>query len=109
VPDMLEMSLARLDVDNLGGIPLLGLRENPLQGPNLWLKRGTDILVAGLGMVVLAIPMLIMAVAIKLRQSGTGDRAPDPHWQGWTPLPVLQVPLHGAECRCPVGAGASTE
>lgn len=70
VPDLLELSLGRVDVDNLGGIPLLGLRENPLQGPNLWLKRGTDIIAAGLGLVVLAIPMLIAAIAIKLDTPG---------------------------------------
>jgi exopolysaccharide biosynthesis polyprenyl glycosylphosphotransferase len=70
VPDMLEMSLARLDIDNLGGIPLLGVRENPLQGPNLWLKRGIDILAASLGLIILAIPMLLLAVAIKLDSPG---------------------------------------
>lgn len=70
VPDMLELSLARLDVDNLGGIPLLGLRENPLHGPNLWLKRGIDIVVAGLGLAVLALPMLVAAIAIKLDSAG---------------------------------------
>jgi exopolysaccharide biosynthesis polyprenyl glycosylphosphotransferase len=67
---MLELSLARLDLDNLGGIPLLGLRENPLHGPNLWLKRGIDIVVACLGLTVLALPMLVAAIAIKLDSTG---------------------------------------
>ena len=70
VPDMLELSLARLDVDNLGGIPLLGVRENPLQGPNLWLKRSIDVAVASLGLIVLAIPMLVAAIAIKIDSPG---------------------------------------
>jgi exopolysaccharide biosynthesis polyprenyl glycosylphosphotransferase len=70
VPDMLELSLARLDLDNLGGIPLLGVRENPLLGPNLWLKRGTDVVVAGLGLFLLALPMLVAAVAIKVDSPG---------------------------------------
>ncbi|HEV7215670.1 MAG TPA: sugar transferase, partial [Chloroflexota bacterium] len=70
VPDMLELSLARLDVDNLGGIPLLGVRENPLQGANLWLKRSIDVSVASIGLLVLAIPMLLAALAIKLDSPG---------------------------------------
>jgi len=70
VPDMLELSLARVDVDNLGGIPLLGLRENPLQGPNLWLKRGIDVVVASLGLLLLSPFMAVAAIAIKLDSPG---------------------------------------
>ena len=70
VPDMLEMSMSRVDVDTLGGIPLLGLRDNPLQGANLWLKRSVDLMVACCGLVIAAIPMLLVAIAIRLESPG---------------------------------------
>ena len=70
VPDLLELSLARLDVDNLGGIPLLGVRENPLQGANLWLKRGVDLLLAALALLACSPCMLLTAIAVKLDSPG---------------------------------------
>ncbi len=71
VPDLFELSLSHVDMESLGGIPLLGLRENPLHGANLWIKRAIDIAVAGVALLLLALPMLIMAIAIRLDSPGS--------------------------------------
>ena len=39
VPDIFQMSLNRVDVQQLDGIPLLGLREPRISGLNRALKR----------------------------------------------------------------------
>ncbi|MCL4507973.1 MAG: sugar transferase, partial [Chloroflexi bacterium] len=70
VPDMLELSLGQVDIDSLGGIPLLGVRENPIQGWNLVVKRTLDLVIASAALLVLAIPMLLAAIAIKLDSPG---------------------------------------
>ncbi len=66
VPDLYEMSLGRLDIDTLSGIPLLGLKEASIRGFNLLIKRGLDMVLAALLLGLSAIPLLVLAVAIKL-------------------------------------------
>ncbi|HEY8695128.1 MAG TPA: hypothetical protein VIR57_20555, partial [Chloroflexota bacterium] len=48
VPDLFEMSLSRVDVDEIAGIPLIGFRESTIAGPNLVLKRALDLSVGAL-------------------------------------------------------------
>lgn len=69
-PDIYEMSFDRVDIAELGGIPLLGLKEVAIRGWNLFLKRAMDILlsllVLGLGWPL----FLLVAIAIKLDSPG---------------------------------------
>ncbi|MGC8873002.1 MAG: sugar transferase [Chloroflexia bacterium] len=69
-PDIFEMSFDRVDVAELAGIPLIGLKEVAIRGWNLVLKRTLDIV---LSLVVLAFgwPLFpIIALAIKLDSPG---------------------------------------
>jgi exopolysaccharide biosynthesis polyprenyl glycosylphosphotransferase len=59
VPDLYELSFDRADVGNLGGIPLIGLKELSLKGWNLVVKRAMD-----LTLTVLAAPLLLPLAAI---------------------------------------------
>src|SRR5207237_1046057 len=43
VPDLYEMSLGRLDIDTVSGIPLMGMKEHAIRGLNFVLKRVIDI------------------------------------------------------------------
>src|SRR5207302_341499 len=52
VPDLYEMSLGRLDLDTVSGIPLMGVKEPSIVGFNFLLKRGIDI---GLSLVVFGV------------------------------------------------------
>lgn len=69
-PDLFEMSFDRVDVAELAGIPLIGLKEVAIRGWNLVLKRTLDIV---LSLLVLALgwPLLLaIALAIKLDSPG---------------------------------------
>lgn len=51
IPDLLGLLITHVGVQNLDGIPLLGLRETPLSDPwNRFLKRGMDLGVCSLGL-----------------------------------------------------------
>ncbi len=70
VPDLFQMSLSNVDVDDLNGIPLISIRPPSISGINLALKRVEDLFVASL-VLVLALPlMLVMALLIKLDSPG---------------------------------------
>jgi exopolysaccharide biosynthesis polyprenyl glycosylphosphotransferase len=66
VPDLYEMSLGRVDLDTVSGLPLLGLKEASIRGLNLLIKRAIDAAVASVLLVALAPLFLLLALAIKL-------------------------------------------
>ena len=70
VPDLHQISLNQLDIVELNGIPLIGLRETPLQGSNLVIKRLMDIVVASAALVAFAPFALVIAIAIKVDSPG---------------------------------------
>jgi exopolysaccharide biosynthesis polyprenyl glycosylphosphotransferase len=70
VPDMFQMSLSHVDVDDLGGIPLIGVRQTSIGSWQRVLKRLMDVMFATLGG-LLALPLMgVIALAIKLDSSG---------------------------------------
>jgi len=70
VPDIFQLSLSRVHMEDIQGIPLLGIREPSLRGWNLFLKRVVDVLLASFGLVALAPLCLLIALAIKLESRG---------------------------------------
>jgi exopolysaccharide biosynthesis polyprenyl glycosylphosphotransferase len=70
VPDLFEMSLSRVDMDEIAGIPLIGFRESTISGTDLVLKRAMD-LVLGTLLLILSLPLwIIVPLAIKLDSRG---------------------------------------
>jgi exopolysaccharide biosynthesis polyprenyl glycosylphosphotransferase len=70
VPDFFQLSLQQVDVDNLGGIPLVGVRDTRLgRGPRM-IKRGIDILGGAIGLALFS--PLIGAVALAIRVDSKG-------------------------------------
>src|SRR5207342_3180989 len=67
---LLGVAATRVAVQRFGDAPVLGLRRVELGGVQQTVKRGFDILVAGLAVVVLAPLLLACALAVKL--SGPG-------------------------------------
>lgn len=65
VPDLLRFASLRGGVEEFEGLPFVHLRESPLYGWNLVLKRGFDLTVGSLGL-VLAMP-LMLAIALAIR------------------------------------------
>lgn len=70
VPDLLQLSLSRVYMDQVAGIPLLGVREATITGWNLALKRAMDIVISGLGLLLLSPLILLIALAIRLDSPG---------------------------------------
>jgi len=54
----------------LGGVPTMSLHETPFYGVDGWLKRLEDIVVGSAILMVIAIPMLIIGVCVKLTSPG---------------------------------------
>jgi Undecaprenyl-phosphate glucose phosphotransferase len=70
VPDVYGLVSMRGGIEEFEGVPIIHLRESPLYGWNRVLKRGLDLLVGGLALVVLAPLLLVVAAAVKLTSSG---------------------------------------
>lgn len=70
VPDFYGLSLDRVDMHYLHGIPLIGLREPSLRGWNWALKRAMDVSIAAVALVLFAPLMALVALAIKLDSPG---------------------------------------
>lgn len=69
-PDLFAYMAGGMSVDELGGMPLLSVRDVALQGWKLSLKRGLDIIGSGIGLVILSPFMMLTAILIKLESPG---------------------------------------
>jgi exopolysaccharide biosynthesis polyprenyl glycosylphosphotransferase len=69
-PDLFAHMAGGMSVDELGGMPLLSVRDVALRGWKLSLKRGLDIIGASAGLVVLSPVMLLTAILVKLESPG---------------------------------------
>jgi exopolysaccharide biosynthesis polyprenyl glycosylphosphotransferase len=72
VPDVFQLNMRQVQVENLDGIPLLGIGgdEQRISGPHRLLKRAID-----LGLIALALPVLIVILAVTalaIRLEGPG-------------------------------------
>jgi Undecaprenyl-phosphate glucose phosphotransferase len=70
VPAVSPTYAMRPDVTRLEGIPILSLRQTPLHGWNAVSKRGFDLAVGTICLVIAAVPMLVIAVLIRLTSRG---------------------------------------
>jgi exopolysaccharide biosynthesis polyprenyl glycosylphosphotransferase len=70
VPDMFQLSLSRVDVDSLGGIPVLRLREPSLRRGTLLTKRVLDLLITPLLILLGSVFLGLIALAVKLDSPG---------------------------------------
>ncbi len=69
-PDLFAWVAGDLNVDELGGTPLLTVRDIALRGWKLSLKRGMDILIAFCGLVLLSPTLLLTALLVRLESAG---------------------------------------
>ena len=100
VPDLYEVSLGRLDIDTVNGIPLMGMKDHAILGVNFLTKRVIDVAVA--------LTMLV-AVLVVLRAAGAADLVrgprrlaavrPDPRRARRTTVHDAQVPLDATRRR----------
>jgi Undecaprenyl-phosphate glucose phosphotransferase len=69
-PDVFQIMASEVTIGDLGGLPLLTIRDVALQGWKLTLKRGMDMLFSATGLVLLSPFLLLTAFLIKLDSPG---------------------------------------
>ena len=70
VPDLFALMLGRVQLDQINGIPLIGMQPVAITGFNLAVKRLLDVLVSILALTVAAPFWLLIPIAIKLDSPG---------------------------------------
>ncbi len=70
VPDMYEVSLGRLDIDTVSGIPLIGLKSREIEGLNFLAKRVIDVALSLVVLAVLSWAFLLLALLIWIEDRG---------------------------------------
>ena len=70
VPSTFTEELAYARWVSLGGLPLISILETPLSGVNSWVKRLEDLVLSLLILAATAVPMLLIAAAVKLTSRG---------------------------------------
>lgn len=70
VPDLFQMSLNRVDMATLGGLPLIAVRAPVVRGWTGGVKRAMDLLVSGALLVGFAPLLVFIALLIKLDSPG---------------------------------------
>jgi exopolysaccharide biosynthesis polyprenyl glycosylphosphotransferase len=71
VPDYFDLTFHGATIENIGGIPLIGLRDPAIDGFQRFGKRLMDLTLAGVGLLLLWPVMLVVAIAIKLQDGGS--------------------------------------
>ncbi|WP_376788459.1 undecaprenyl-phosphate glucose phosphotransferase [Thermoflexus sp.] len=69
-PDVFQLIATQPSLDDLGGLPLLTVRDVAQRGWKLVLKRAMDIVGASIGLILLSPLMLLIAILIKLDSPG---------------------------------------
>ena len=70
VPDFFVFELLHARLTNVGGLPAVSIHENPLYGIDGVMKRAFDLVFGSLILAMLALPMAIVAAAVKFTSSG---------------------------------------
>jgi exopolysaccharide biosynthesis polyprenyl glycosylphosphotransferase len=69
-PDLFEFITTGVTIDDLGGVPLLNVRDIQLRGWKLSLKRGMDLIGAAIGLVAVSPFLMLFALLIRLESPG---------------------------------------
>ena len=70
VPDIFTFDLMNSRIRDVAGIPTISVYDSPLDGLASLFKRGQDVLLSLLALSVIALPMLLLAIIIKLDSRG---------------------------------------
>ncbi len=69
-PDLFQIIATELSIGDLGGLPLLTVRDVALRGWKLTLKRAVDLVGSAVGLVILSPFLMLVAALIKLDSPG---------------------------------------
>jgi exopolysaccharide biosynthesis polyprenyl glycosylphosphotransferase len=69
-PDVFQIIASSVSIDDLGGLPLLSMRDVRLRGWYATLKRAMDVALSALALILLSPLMLFVALLVKLESKG---------------------------------------
>ena len=70
VPDLFEVMMGRVRLEDVGGVPLVGVRLHPLGRVERMEKRALDLVVSALGLTILSPLLAAIAIAVRLGSPG---------------------------------------
>ncbi|MBY6186812.1 undecaprenyl-phosphate glucose phosphotransferase [Marinobacter hydrocarbonoclasticus] len=70
LPDIFTYELLHSRSENIAGLPAISIYESPTQGVNGLVKRLFDVVVGSIILALIAIPMLLIALAVKITSKG---------------------------------------
>lgn len=70
VPDLFQITLNRMQIEYIAGVPMIGVKEVRISGFNEWLKRGIDVTLSALALFLAAPLMALVALMIKMDSPG---------------------------------------
>lgn len=70
VPDYFETHLFHGQWSSLGGVPIVSVFDTPFWGADGWLKKIQDLVLGSLILLIIAAPMLLIAIGVKLTSKG---------------------------------------
>jgi len=75
-PDVFQIMASEVNIGDLGGLPLLTMRDVALRGWRLTLKRMVDVIISAIVLVFISPLLLLLAILVKLDSPG-----PAIYWQ----------------------------
>jgi len=70
VPDLLQVIALRARLEDLDGLPVININDVPLQGFNTIVKRGIDVAISMVALLIFAVPIAIVSALVKLTSRG---------------------------------------
>lgn len=70
VPDINTYAALGCGIEDFAGVPVLNLNDSPVVGLGGWAKRGTDFVLAVVGLILLSPLLLTIAILVKLSSPG---------------------------------------
>src|SRR5206468_12828336 len=70
VPDLLQVIALKARLWDLDGVPVIDVNDIPLQGLNAVVKRLLDIAISAMALLLLAIPLTILGMLVRLTSRG---------------------------------------
>jgi Undecaprenyl-phosphate glucose phosphotransferase len=70
VPDVSQYAVLGMEIEDFDGIPMVAINQSPLHGWNAVMKRASDILYAGVALILFSPLMLFIAILVKWTSKG---------------------------------------
>ncbi len=70
VPDLFQITLQRMQVEEIAGIPMIGVKEVGISGLNQFIKRSIDFTCSAIALTLLTPLMMLVALMIKMESPG---------------------------------------